>query len=195
MRAAFSWLLSLAIVCPAAASADDNKINQVRKAELNLIRGLVEQGVLTREKAIELLRKGGIDPALLDVPTSPVAATPAEPPQVASPQAPSAEAPPAALLPETERKQIVEQVRQEVRAQAAAEGNANPALLPLWVQRISFGGDMRLRYQRNDFAADNADNANGLPPIGLNAAKAIDAWYQLPPGTTQNALDSHEFLF
>ena len=195
MRAAFCGLLSLAIVCSAAAAPDENRLNQVRAAELNLIRGLVEQGVLTRDKAIELLRKGGIDPSLLDVPISAVGATPAEQAPAPSPQAPSAVATPSELLPESERKQIIEQVRQEVRAQAAAEGNANPALLPSWVQRISFGGDMRLRYQRNDFAADNADDAGGSTPIGLNTAKAIDAWYQLPPGTTQNALDSHEFLF
>lgn len=182
--------LALALLATLALGAPpptDDRLEKIRAAELNLIRGLVDQGVLTREKAQELLRKAGVDPTLLDstagssVP-SPVITVPLQPP------------PPAALLPEETRKEIIEQVRQEAVAQERAEGSASPGVIPDWVRRLSFSGDMQLRYQRNDFASDNADDAGGLLPLGLNAAQAVNSWYQLPPGTIQNVLDSHEYL-
>lgn len=156
-------------------------LSRIRSAELNLIRGLVEQGILPRDKAAAMLQKAGMDTALLDFPGS----GPTSVPGAAVEQGKAAEAAPApqALIPPRDRQEILDQVRDDVRAQAQAEGRANPAALPPWLQRISFGGDLRLRYIRNDFASDNTA-----------IAQQVDAWYQLPFGSTQNSIDSHELL-
>jgi hypothetical protein len=204
IRIALAVLAPLAVAAISATwsvavlAAPGQDLNQVQSTELNLLRALVSQGILTDEKAREMLRNSGIDPKLLDAPSI----APVKPP--ASP-APSVESPApgptgASLIPKPTRDDLVESVRQEVKAQAAAEGRGNPTTLPDWVRRISFSGDIRLRYLRNDFASDNGATsvaATGTPPPvppPLLAASAIDSWYQLPAGTTTEVFDSHEYL-
>jgi hypothetical protein len=189
-------LLLLASACASQAlAASDDSFAKVRRTELNLIRALVEQGVLPIDKAREMLRHAGIDPDLLK-PQDGAQAAPSSAAVYGAPaEVGAAPAPPnAVIVPEATKQEITERVRQEVQAQSRAEARAAPSALPAWVQRISFGGDIRLRYERNDFATDNADDASGQAPLNLNTAKAIDQWYQLPAGTMLNALDSHEYL-
>ncbi len=183
-----------------AAAAPNDNLGQVQATEVNLLRALVEQGVLTADKAAELLRRAGIDPDLLK---APIVASPRMPQAAPVAPAPPAVAPaagPARLMPEATHDELLESVRQEVQAQSRAEGRANAATVPSWVQRISFGGDVRLRYLRNDYASDNGASsvaATGTPPPPpnpLNAASAIDGWYQLPAGTTNVVFDAHEYL-
>lgn len=195
-------LLTLSLIAAtggAQSPGPDERLQRIQAAELNLIRGLVEEGVLPKDKARALLQKAGIDPARLEGGPAYLGA-PAPEPNAPTP-APNAQAPsPESIITDTEHQKIIEQVRQDVRAQAGAEQRASPLQVPEWAKRISFSGDLRLRYQRNDFAADNADDAGGLTPPNLNTAQAIAQWYQLPagyqfpPGTPVNALDSHEFV-
>jgi len=162
-------------------AAAPDVLPQVQATEINLLRALVQQGVLPEAKAQEMLRKAGMDPALLRdpsiVPPRSVQAAPLPPPLL-SPAPP----PGSILIPEETRKEIVEEVHQDVRAQARAESWANKGSIPLWVQRLDLSGDVRLRYLRNDFAADNSP------------ASSVDSWYQLPARTTVDTLDSHEHL-
>lgn len=157
-----------------ARGADTDTLTQARETELRLIRALVEQGILTRDKARAMLGQAGIDPAVLDAPE-----LPAVPRASASPPTPPASAP---VIDEASKREVFEQVRQEVRAQSAAEGRGDVSSLPSWVRKVSFSGDMRLRYIRDDFASDNET------PL------QIDDWYQLPAGTTLDTQGSHEFL-
>jgi hypothetical protein len=180
--------------CGGALAADaDNSMAKARATELRLIRALVAQGILPREKALDMLRQAGIDPALLDAAQLPGPAPAATPPAPnaaeAAPAAAAAGATPAEAgapatpaLGEAAKRELLQQVQEDVRAQSQAEGRANQALLPAWLGRISFSGDIRLRYIRDEYASDNGSVSD------------IDAWYQLPSGTTVNTLDGHELM-
>jgi len=204
-----SRLLFLALMSAAAAgaqAADVDSLAQAKATELRLIRALMEQGILTADKAASMLRQAGIDPALLNAPEVPglPSVAPAQPPAAAAPPAPGAApatpGPVQPIITDAVRRDMLEEVQQEVRAQARAEGRADASSLPGWVRRIQFGGDIRLRYLRDDFASDNGQStgSNGLPLAGPNpglvAALNINNWYQLPAQSIVNALDTHEFL-
>ena len=155
------------------------QLEQMRSTTVNLIRALVQEGVLTKEKAEAMLPEADRG-ALADVIPRPKAAVPAP----TAPAAPdeAAEAKPAAsddptstsrrrraqtvrvpYVPETVKSEIKEQVKQEVLAQAKAERWAEPGTLPEWLDRIVWEGDMRLRYQGEYYQPGN------VPPLVYNA--------------------------
>jgi hypothetical protein len=202
LRAAATALLSATLPWPGAAiaAATGDNFGQVQATEINLLRALVEQGVLTAEKAREMLQRAGIDPDLLSVPNVAAPRRPQAAPVPPPPAPAPAAAGPVRAMPEATHDELIESVRQEVQAQARAEGRANAAVVPAWLQRITFSGDVRLRYLRNEYASDNGASsvaATGTPPpppSPLAAASAIDGWYQLPAGTTSVIFDSHTYL-
>ncbi len=179
-----------------ARGAETDSLTKAKSTELRLIRALVEQRILTPEKGRALLEQAGIAPSLLDAPDvpgvpgvpapaaepAPAAATPAPVPAQGTPAQNAPAAPATPIITDAARHDILEQVHQEVKAEARAEGRADPSALPAWVRRIRFGGDIRLRYLRDDYASDNS------------APAQIDSWYQLPQQTTQNTIGAHEFL-
>jgi len=155
------------LASPAGAQTTDSQsAEQVRATVLNLIRALVDQGVLPAGKAQDILRQAGVDPALLNAPqVSQAAPTSSEAPK------PMVRVP---YVPETVKNEIRDEVKQEVVAQARAERWGDPGTLPAWLSRVSFYGDLRLRYQRDNFNSGNDPVQN------------IDAFYQQPQGTTLN---------
>lgn len=62
-------------------------------------------------------------------------------------------------VPEAVKRQILEQVRQDVLAQAKKERWGDPGALPDWIYRISWSGDFRLRGETDLFPTDGAPNA------------------------------------
>ncbi len=82
-------------------------------------------------------------------------------------------------IPEVVMRQIKEELRQEIVAQAKGERWGDPGSLPDWLNRISFDGDLRLRYQRDGFPAGNALPAS-YNPTGLNQIS--------------NTTDTHNYL-
>jgi len=167
-------LVGICVMCaigmPARAQSVES-IDQFKVTLLNLIRALVDQGVLTAGKAQDMLRQAGLDPALLNG-------------QVTQVPAPSAEAPKPVVrvpyVPETVKDEMRNEIRQEVLAQAHAERWGDPGALPEWLSRFNVYGDMRIRYQREDYPSENS------------VPQAVDAWYQLPFGTTRNSQTSRQ---
>jgi Putative porin len=152
-------------VCAQQDTAGD--VQQLRASLLILVRTLLDQNLLTVAKAQEMLRQAGIDPAALTLATPSV-----PPPPAAAPPAPPVVRVP--YVPETVKRELREEIRQEVLAAARAERWGVPEALPSWLSRFSFAGDVRLRLQRDVFADDNVLpaqldsyyqllNANGLP--------------------------------
>jgi long-subunit fatty acid transport protein len=139
---------------PAAARADERAdLEQLRATTLALIDALVQQGLLTREKAEAIVRS--VQAA------RPAAAAAAA---VPGPQwgAPVAAAAPAATasgvirvpyISETLRAQIREEVKNEVLATAREERWADPRALPDWVRGITVSGDLRVRAQSERYDA------------------------------------------
>ncbi|MPZ43712.1 MAG: outer membrane receptor for ferric coprogen and ferric-rhodotorulic acid [Betaproteobacteria bacterium] len=128
---------------PCATAGEREDLEQLRATTVNLIELLVEQGVLTREKAQELLRKAQV--------RSPDAVAPA------GPNAPKVVRVP--YVPEHVRDEIRESIKQEVLAQAKTERWGDPGVLPDWISRIAWEGDVRLRYQGDIFQSGNTPPA------------------------------------
>lgn len=152
-----SWALATGMMGASAwaSAADDG----VQEALRQLVDKLVQQGTLTVEEAAALRKQ-------LD------AATP--------PQAPAAPAPGEVrvpFVPEVVKEEIRNQVRsglhqdvvRDVLSQAKQEGWGLPGVIPSWVNRIKWQGDMRVRAQGDFFAADNAPN------VYLDFAEVNDA--------------------
>ena len=141
------------------AHADEREgLEQLRATTMGLIEALVEGGVISRDKADKMLK---------DAEAKAKARMAASPPVVAA-------APPAEIgkdgkrvvrvpfVPESMKREIREQVKQEVLAQAKEERWANPGALPDWLDRVQFEGDLRLRL--DSFALDKTNT----PPSQAN---------------------------
>ncbi|WP_374569267.1 putative porin [Ideonella sp.] len=127
----------------AAPAAEVAALTELRATTLALIEALVEQGLLTRAKADELLRR---------------ARAAAEPSAAAMPAA-GWGAPKTVVrvpyLSETTRAQIKDEVRNDVLATARDEGWTDGRRLPSWLKAVSIEGDVRLRTQAEMLPEDN----------------------------------------
>jgi len=150
VAAALASPLSWAQSAP-AADAERASLTELRNTTTALIEALVEQGLLSRARADELLKK-----------TRPVAEATAS---ATAPAAPVAAAPRPNVqrvpyIPESTKAQIKEEIRNDVLATAREEGWADARRLPGWLRSLNFEGDLRVRAQ-----ADLLDNNNIAPEI------------------------------
>jgi len=129
-----------------------DELRRLRDTTIALVNALVEQGVLTREKADAIIAKAeqaGTKPAG----TAPAA--PASPPTAAAPPlAPGTVRVP--YVPETVKQEITNEVRQDVLAQAKTERWGEPGAFPDWLRRFNWGGDVRIRFESDAFPSGNA---------------------------------------
>lgn len=191
-RTSFNRLaVSLALALPLVAHAQEREsLESLRSTTVGLVRALVQQGVLSQEKADEILRQSGVTPpaaATGDVSAAPVAAAvPAAAAGAAGEAASAAPAPaadaaaPAAAttapavgatapnsvrvpyVPEFVKRELREQVRDEVLAKAKEEGWAAPDKLPAWLDRIALNGELTLRFENDLFRQPcSATNTTG----------------------------------
>lgn len=110
-------------------------------AMVNLIRLLVRQGTITQANGDALIAQASSEAAQARANVEQAAANAGVP-------APAAGTMRVPYVPETVRKQIAEQVRGEVMAQAKSEGWAAPDnAAPDWTRRITISGDVRVRSQ------------------------------------------------
>jgi hypothetical protein len=177
------WLVS-ALVCAATVSgpalADQlDEVRNLKNTTIALVNALVQQGVLTREKADELIRQAeqvGNESVKSSAPVTstlgaaqaqtavPGTAPPAPPISAPTPAAPATAAVAPGVVrvpyvPETVKQQIREEVKQEVLAQARQERWGDPGALPRWLDKFTFSGDVRVRGQADRFPTDNTPNA------------------------------------
>lgn len=64
-------------------------------------------------------------------------------------------------VPDIVKQQIREEVRQDLMNDAAKEGWATPGAVPEWVTRFRLLGDLRFRYEKLFYPADNLSNGAG----------------------------------
>ncbi|MEW5967918.1 MAG: putative porin [Pseudomonadota bacterium] len=185
------------------ALADDGRarIEELHETTLNLIQLLVEQGVLKQEAADAMLAKAR--------------AQAAEKVQ----QAKAAEAAPGVVrvtyVPEHVRREIREQVRQDVMAQAKEERWGDINAVPEWLDRLKWEGDIRVRYQGDFFADGNAPATTFQTAgqtignttddrhrerirlrLGLNAnvTSMVDAGIRITTGNTSDPVSTNQTL-
>jgi len=131
-------LVGHAAAAPAAPSEN---------ATINLIRLLVQQGVLKQDQAEGLIAQAEKEAVQARQANSAVAAGPSAAPGDVRVQ----------YVPAIVREQIRDQVKAEVMATAKQENWAQPNTFPDWVSRISFDGDIRLRDESRYFSGHNSN--------------------------------------
>lgn len=178
--------VSLALACAMPAHADEREsLENLRLTTQALIDALVEQGVLSRDKADALIRAAREKAALA------AAAAPAPKPSVTPEGKPVLRVP---YVPESVRAQIRDEVKEEVVAQARAERWGVPNA-PSWTHRIKIDGDLRLRHQQDSPSGSNTaatsytlaeiQNTNGISRSPDFASYAVnDASDILPTANT-----------
>jgi hypothetical protein len=166
-RLALSTVLLMAVAAPGFADEAD-ELRKLRDTTITLVNLLVEQGVITREKADALIaqaQQAGANGA---------AATPA-PPAPAAPVAPGVVRVP--YVPEAVKQEISAQVEKDVLAQARTERWGEPGAMPDWLSHFTWSGDMRLRFQAERFPTDNTPNApvEVLQAYGVNIDNSTES--------------------
>ncbi len=158
-------LVGQAVAAPAPAPSEN--------ATINLIRLLVEQGILKQDKADALIAQAQNEAAQAKqaAASTAVAAGP-----VAAPGDVRVQYVPAAV-----RDQIRDQVKAEVMATAKQENWAAPNTFPDWASRISFDGDIRLRDESRYYSDNNSNeivdfaklNNNGPYDVNPNSSTSL----------------------
>jgi LysM repeat protein len=161
-------------ITSATAAGNDAELQRLRNTTSELIVLLLQQGLITREKAQALMEQAQLGPLpeMAEAPapvaeegTAPAAEgaaprrrarPPAEPAEAAAEAAPEeAGVVRVPYVPEVVKNEIRDQIREEVIAQAKSERWAEPGSLPEWLDRITWEGDIRLRYQGDYYSEDN----------------------------------------
>ncbi|QCY12566.1 putative porin [Pseudomonas sp. MPC6] len=142
-------------------------------ATINLIRLLVEQGVLKQDKAEALIAQAQHEAVQAQQAASAgnaVAAGPAAAPGDVRVQ----------YVPVAVRDQIRDQVKAEVMSTAKQENWAQPNTFPDWVSRISFDGDIRLRDESRFYSDTNSNEIVDFAKLNNNGP------YDVNPNSSTN---------
>lgn len=132
-------------------------------ATINLIRLLVQQGVLKPEQAEALVAQAEAEAKTARAAPQDRGAAVAQAGDVRVP-----------YIPQTVRDQIRDEVKAEVMVQAKAENWAQPNTFPDWVSRITIDGDVRVRDESRLYSGSNSNEIvdfaklNAKGPYDLN---------------------------
>jgi hypothetical protein len=185
--------MATAPAAPAAAPpSTDASATPSQSMVINLIHLLVKQGVITQTAADALIKQAEDEAsqARMAAASAPPAAPTLPPPAPGVVRVP--------YVPQVVRNQIRDEIKQDVMAQAQAEGWANKNVIPEWINRIEWSGDVRFRDQFLFYGKNNvqpyinfqAFNANGPTQVNSNVLP-----YAIPfLNTTTNRLDQMEIL-
>ncbi len=150
-------LAGLLATAPAAMAGERESLEQLRNTTMSLIDLLVQEGVLSKAKAEGLIREAEAARRLA-AENEPVTKADAD---AAKDQVPGGDkVVRVQYVPEHVKKQLREEIKQEVMAKAQSEGWAYPGSIPEWLNRIEWEGDLRLRYELDSFPNGNADAAD-----------------------------------
>jgi hypothetical protein len=148
--------LSLAFAMPAQAGSEREELESLRATTLAILDALVEKGVLSADAAQGLVKqaeKKGQEQAEVSARAEAASGVVRVP-----------------YIPEVVKREIREQIRQEVVAQAKTEQWGDVNAVPEWVGRLKWEGDFRLRYQDDLFADGNDIGINFIDePYGLGS--------------------------
>jgi len=125
-----------------AQAGEREQLEALRETTFAILDALVEKGILTQEAAKGLVRqaeKKGVEKA-----------------EAAARSEAAAGVVRVQYVPESVKREIREQIRQEVVAQAKAERWGDVNAVPAWVERLKWEGDLRVRQQSDLFADGNA---------------------------------------
>lgn len=157
-----SLIVALAVTAALPAQAGErDELEALRATTFAILDALVEKGILSDETAKDLVRqaeKKGHDKAAAAAKTEAAAGVVRVP-----------------YIPEVVKREIREQIRQEVVAQAKTERWGDINAVPEWVDRLKWEGDMRVRHQSDLFADSNLKGAAGLAAYQLAGMNMTNA--------------------
>jgi hypothetical protein len=173
--------LALTLAPALACRADDERqsLEELRNTVINLLQALVDQGVISKEKAQQMVKaaqdKVAADAALAAANRS--AAAKEEKEEEGAVRVP--------YVPQIVQDKIAKQVEDELKPgvvadvvkEAKTEKWGVPGALPDWLSRIRISGDLTLREEGLFYAGDNApeynyyaiNQAGGIAQAGENA--------------------------
>jgi hypothetical protein len=140
--------LAGAPLAPASADTERQSLEELRNTVINLLQGLVDQGVLTKDKA-EAIVKQAQAKAAADAAKS----AKADEGAVRVPYVPQ-------IVKDEISKQVAEQVKPDVVASVVQEAKTEkwgvPGALPEWLSRVRVYGDVTFRTQQDLYSKDNS---------------------------------------
>ncbi len=149
-RLVLAAALATAFASPVSHADERGDLETLRATTLGLIDALVDQGLLTRERANVLLKlaqsQGAAQATARAAPGWGDAPAPGTKNTVRVP-----------YLSETAKAQITEDIKLGVLATAREENWADARKLPAWLRTFQFEGDIRVRAQGELFGAGNLD--------------------------------------
>jgi hypothetical protein len=164
---------------------------------INLLNLLVKQGVIKEDQAQALIKQAD-DEAYLARQAAKDATAKADEAAKAANAATAATTPPGTkhvtYVPEIVKRQLREEIKQEVMAKAHKENWASPGAYPEWARRIRFSGDVRVRYQGSFFPTGN-DPTNAINFNSINTGSPYDISNDTNPAywpTYNTSQDRHQ---
>ena len=187
-----SLTLALAPVVTCVAADERQSLEELRNTVINLLQALVDQGVITREKADQMVKSAQEKAA-----ANAAAAAKADEGAVRVPYVPQ-------IVKDEIAKQVAEQVKPAVVADVVGEAKTEkwgvPGALADWLTRTRLSGSLTLREEDILFPKDNVQNvylnyyainqAGGTAQAGLNAFENVDVDRARFRGRARLAVDS-----
>lgn len=149
---------------------------------VNLIKRMVQKGLLTEDDAKDLLKQAEADAAIARVQLQQDAVAAAQvvvqqavvSGAIADPVPMPDDAVRVTYIPENVKKQLRDDIRNDVMKTAKNENWAAPNKVPGWVTRFRVSGDLRIRYEANYFPSGN-DNTGAFPNFNaINTGSPFD---------------------
>lgn len=166
-------------------------------ATVNLVNLLVKQGVLDEEQAANLIKQAE-DEAYVAREAARDATVKADEAAKAATAAASAASPAGSkrvtYVPEIVKRQLREDIRQEVMSKARAEKWASPGMYPEWASRIRFSGDFRGRWEAINYPSGGYNApGNYIDFNAINTGSGYDVSdANLKPFPTYNAQEPRD---
>ncbi len=148
----------LALLLPTDARADADADAKIAR----LLDLLVQKKIVSAKQAHELFRETEAAPKPARHPPVTIGEAQPEPPKNGEIRV--------TYVPQFVRKQIADEVRAQVMTEAQQEGWAAPDALPEWTKRFKLYGDMRFRYEIDDFNSGNYNQFVNFASINNGSA-------------------------
>lgn len=151
MKPAILALAMAGVFASSAGAGERESLEQLRSTTVGLIEALVQEGILSKEKADALIRKAE------EARQAPVSTAGAEETQAAPVAAQGgSNVVRVQYVPEFVKQQLRADIEKDVMAKLNYHVEEERLKLPGWLDRLSFEGDVRLRYEPARFSDGNA---------------------------------------
>ena len=159
LKSIFIFISALAFnAAPAVYAGERESLEQLRNTTTNLVNLLVQEGVLSKNKADDLLKQAKQDAAKAkekDALENTADAQKADPINAAIDEKMVR----VQYVPEIVKQEMKEDIKKDVMATLNYKAGSRLGI-PDWIDRLTWEGDVRLRYQNDRFPVGNPDPDN-----------------------------------